>query len=182
MLRIRYALPKADEIMRLALLVTFSAIFIVLPVWMQLIRVSHLARNLRCKIEVQMELILNLVWAMLAVVCAGLWMRDARHCGVSPRVQAIALLLFIVILLPVISVTDDLQSLQYPAELDCCARRHCTGASSQSVFSAVAALPPMAIAEFPLLYLCKVAPGSSPLLPVKNPALAAIQNRPPPSA
>ena len=129
-----------------------------------------------------MELILNLAWVMLAVVCAGLWVHHARHNGVSPRVQAIALLMLVVILLPVISVTDDLQALQNPAELDCCARRHHAASSPHTIFHAIAALPPVMIAEPSFSFLCKIVPGGSPPPTVKNPALTSIQNRPPPVA
>jgi hypothetical protein len=130
----------------------------------------------------RMELTLNLVWATLSVVCAGLWMGYARRNGVSTRVQAIALLLFIVILLPVISVTDDLQALQNPAELDCCARRHHAASCPHSIFPAVATLPPPMVAELSFDSLRTGVPDHLFAVAVNNPALASIQNRPPPAA
>jgi hypothetical protein len=129
-----------------------------------------------------MELILNFAWMMLALTGAGLWMRHARRNGVTPRMQAVALLMLMVVLLPVISVTDDLQALQNPAELDCCARRHHAGTALQPIFPVVAALPSMAVAEASFSFLCRISPGGSSHRAVRNPALASIQNRPPPSA
>lgn len=71
-----------------------------------------------------MELILNLVWAVLA--CAGIlsWMHADKSTDSSKRTQVVALLMLIVILFPVISVTDDIWAAQNPAETDSCIRRH----------------------------------------------------------
>jgi hypothetical protein len=127
-----------------------------------------------------MELALNLVWVMLAALCAGLWMRHARRKGVSPQVQVVALLMLLVILLPVISVTDDLQSLQNPAELDCCARRYHAASCLRSFSTVVAALPPQAMAGLFIGFLRIAVPSYSQLSNVKIPAMASVQNRPPP--
>jgi hypothetical protein len=127
-----------------------------------------------------MELFLNLVWMLAAMVFVGLWLRLARRHGATPRVQAVALLMLIVILLPVISVTDDLQALQNPAELDCCARRHHAASCPHSIIPALAATPPPAFSELFIGFSHVAAPGCLPLPLVKIPALASIQNRPPP--
>jgi hypothetical protein len=129
-----------------------------------------------------MELILNLVWTMLAAVCAGFWMRHARRKSISPRAQAVALLVLVVILLPVISVTDDLQTLQNPAEIDCCARRHHAASSPHSIFPAVAMPPPPMMAKLSFGFLRIAAPDNIPAPTIKIPALESIQNRPPPAA
>lgn len=129
-----------------------------------------------------MEFILNLVWAMLAVVCSGLWMRHAHRSGIRPQVQAIALLMVLVILLPVISVTDDLQTLQFPAELDCCARRPHAALCPHSNYTVVATAPPPVMAELSFGILNSVVPELPSTIAVKIPALASIQNRPPPVA
>jgi hypothetical protein len=128
-----------------------------------------------------MELSLNLVWALLAVVLVRLWLLHASRNGVSTRTQFAALAMLIVILLPVISVTDDLQALQNPAELDCCARRHHAASFPHSVFPAVATLPPPVLAELSIGFLRFTAPSPVPAPQVKSPALASIQNRPPPA-
>jgi len=64
----------------------------------------------------RMELVLNLAWALSAVVFFCIWLRHARHAGADRRTQLVALAVLILILFPVISVTDDLQAMQNPAE------------------------------------------------------------------
>ena len=54
-----------------------------------------------------MEIILNLAWIFLAAVIMWLWLRYAPCEGASRRTQVAALAMLIVILFPVISVTDD---------------------------------------------------------------------------
>ena len=70
-----------------------------------------------------MELVLNLAWAFLASIMVGLWLRLAVRTGVNLRMQFVALAVLLLILFPVISVTDDLQVAQNPAEADCLVRR-----------------------------------------------------------
>jgi hypothetical protein len=129
-----------------------------------------------------MELILNFAWLVLAVLMFWLWMRPALPSSARQRTQVIALLMLIVILFPVISVTDDLWAAQNPAELDCCARRHHAVSSPHSIFPVTATLPPPVFAELSLDFLHFAAPGIRPAPLVVNPALASIQNRPPPVA
>jgi hypothetical protein len=129
-----------------------------------------------------MEIVLNLIWALLAVVMVRLWMSFARREGASPRTQLAALAILIAILFPIISVTDDLLTAQNPAEIECCARRNHAVSCPHSIFPAVAALPPPALAAPSLGFVRFVAPSSSSFPTVDNPALAPIQNRPPPAA
>jgi hypothetical protein len=129
-----------------------------------------------------MELLLNLVWMLLTAALVRLWLRHGSRDSVRWGTQAAALLMAAVILFPVISVTDDLLALQNPAELDCCARRHHAVSSPRSIPPASAALPAPIFAGVSLRFqrpaaLCRV---PAPL--VENPALASIQNRPPPAA
>jgi hypothetical protein len=129
-----------------------------------------------------MEIFLNLVWMLLAVVMVRLWLRYAPSQGANRRTQLVTLAMLVVIFFFVISVTDDLQALQNPAELDCCARRNHAAFSPHSTYSAVAALPPPVFAKPSVEFLCAVLPVSFPVQTVDNPALAPIQNRPPPVA
>jgi len=129
-----------------------------------------------------MEFILNLAWALSAVAFYCIWLRHARHSGSDRRTQLVALAVLVLILFPVISVTDDLQAMQNPAEADCCLRRDHAVAASHSIFPAVAALPPSVIAECRFGFQQLAAQGSRPAPAVDNPALARIQNRPPPVA
>lgn len=129
-----------------------------------------------------MEIVLNLIWVLLAVVIVRLWMSQARQEGASAMTQLAALAILIAILFPVISVTDDLLTIQNPAELECCARRNHAASCPQTVFPVVAALVPPAFAT-PLFGFLRFVPRSSSTdSSVNNPALVPIQNRPPPAA
>jgi hypothetical protein len=129
-----------------------------------------------------MELTLNLAWALLALWMLGAWLRTAPAAMRERRAQFVALAVVILILLPAISMTDDLIAAQNPAEVDCCVRR------DYDCFHAHASVPtPSAVpvSAFNGLRVCLVhllLPNllAAPL--AQTPALASIQNRPPPSA
>jgi len=129
-----------------------------------------------------MELTLNLVWALLAIAIVCLWLRFAPRAGASGRTQWAALTVLILILFPVISVTDDLQAVQNPAEVDSCLRRDHTSSHPHSIFPAIAALPLPALSELPFGFVNMAAPGHSPASVVDHPGLRTIHNRPPPVA
>lgn len=62
-----------------------------------------------------MELIFNLIWLALSSVLVGLWLWHRDRWADDPlrsslTVQIVALLLLVVILLPVVSLTDDLHA------------------------------------------------------------------------
>lgn len=129
-----------------------------------------------------MEFFLNLAGAFVALALVCLWLRWAPHAGVDRRTQLVALALLILILFPVISVTDDLQATQNPAELDSSVRRG-HGVSSVHFIVPTAVTPPQpALAELSLGFLRCAAPSNLLVPTVDHPGLAAIQNRPPPSA
>jgi hypothetical protein len=129
-----------------------------------------------------MEIVLNLVWMLLAAVSVRLWLRYASREGASRRTQVAALAMLTVILFPVISVTDDLQTAQNPAEIDCGARRNHEVSCSHSIHPMVAAVSPQVFDEPSFGFLRFVVSSSFPVPTVYNPALAPIQNRPPPAA
>ena len=130
-----------------------------------------------------MELTLNLAWTLLAVVIVCLWTRYAPRAGADRRLQFVALAVLILILFPVISVTDDLMAAQNPAEDDCCLRRdYAVSSAAHSTIPSMAALPQPVFTELPFAFLPFVAPGYRPVPVSDVPALAAIQNRPPPAA
>jgi hypothetical protein len=134
-----------------------------------------------------METVLNLAWALLAALMFCLWLRFSTRNGPnrqvdSPRMQFVALAVLILLLFPVISVTDDLQAVQNPAETDSCQRRDHVCSAPHYVFPVVAGLPLPAFAGLSFAYRRLVAPGTPSTTAVANPALAPIQNRPPPAA
>jgi hypothetical protein len=129
-----------------------------------------------------MELILNLVWALLAISSICLWVRVDCRKGAERYMPIVALLMLIVILFPVISVSDDLWSIQNPAETDTLQRRYDLASFAHFVFPPLPALcePELAEASFGFgnwaLHASPTIPAPSVPLPPK------IQNRPPPVA
>jgi hypothetical protein len=131
-----------------------------------------------------MEIVLNLAWVLLAVVSVLLWVRYARRVGASRRTQIAALAMLILILFPVISVSDDLQVALNLAEDDVYVRRNCAEAGPHSNFPApeVGNLPGPFFTGPSLVYLRMKAPSQLSAPTVDNPALTLVQNRPPPTA
>jgi hypothetical protein len=129
-----------------------------------------------------MELVLNLAWVLLATLMCCLWLRFAPRTGTDRHLQLAALMVLLLILFPVISVTDDLQAAQNPAETDCLLRRNHGCSPAQSIFPTVPALPPPAMADSPFGFLGRVAAGIPQAPAFDHSALAPIQNRPPPGA
>lgn len=70
-----------------------------------------------------MEVLSNLAWIAVALALWGLWLSEWRRVGrgaLRPtlRVQLTSLAVLTLILLPVISVSDDLQASHNPAEVE----------------------------------------------------------------
>jgi len=129
-----------------------------------------------------METSLNLVWALLAVALVCLWVYHAPRQGAGRWMQVAAVVTLMVILFPVISVTDDLLATQNPADVEVYLRRGHTAGSQHVILSAIARIPPVSFAGLFLGCQRLAAPSSLPIPTVDNPALAGIQNRPPPTA
>jgi hypothetical protein len=129
-----------------------------------------------------MELVLNLVWVLLTATMAVLWLRFSTRVGGSRRTQVVALIALLLLLFPVISVSDDLLALQNPAEVDCCGRRgHVAADLHVDLHPAAILAQPMA-AAIQLSVLRIASPGEVPSRVEDNACLSAIQNRPPPQA
>lgn len=129
-----------------------------------------------------MELALNLAWLTLAVSMVWAWVKHAPRAGVDRRVQFVALALVILILLPAISVTDDLMAARNPAEIETCVRRHhdcldlhaqvtATTALVVALFAGLPQEPAQSYASYPL---------PAPIL--HEPLLSSLETRPPPMA
>ncbi len=131
-----------------------------------------------------MELALNLGWAALAVWMVCVWLRRTPSRRQDRRAQMVALAMAILILLPAISMTDDLAAAQCPAVLDLSVRRsHDQDAHNpHCIFPAAASLPSVKFSCLPLQTTGKAALVARILVAVENPALIAIDNRPPPAA
>jgi hypothetical protein len=129
-----------------------------------------------------MELYLNYAWMCAAVTSACLWVRLGRRTLVHQHLSLVGLFLFIVILFPVISVTDDLWSVQNPAEAKTFQLREQRATSLHSASPGIEALLSRANAEFNFEPQRVSALLYGPLLAVDHPAPGPIQNRPPPWA
>jgi hypothetical protein len=137
-----------------------------------------------------MEFTLNLAWFLLAIAMVYVWLRQeprrqrrpAPREAFTRRAQMIALGLLLVILLPAISMTDDLLAAQNPAEVDCSLRRDHEYARPHAVFPAAPALPQPPLAGISFGHLDPSVIGLTSAPDVASPALTRIQNRPPPAA
>ena len=130
----------------------------------------------------RMELLLNLAWTLLASLMIGVWLRRAPRVGVEKRHQFVALAVLLLILFPVISVTDDLQAIQNAAETDCCQRRNHAFSGPHQLCASPAAMPAFAYAGISLAVLQSAVPASPVDPHLNDPAMHPIQNRPPPAA
>jgi hypothetical protein len=128
------------------------------------------------------EIFLNLAWTFLAIISLGLWMRFEHRTGAQSRMPLVALVMLLVMLFPVISVSDDLWSMQNPAETDTSLRRNQISQNLHSVFSVmVAPLAPL-FAQVNLDVQYFSAPVGLSTEKYALPALEGIDNRPPPAA
>lgn len=130
-----------------------------------------------------MELALNLAWLMLAVSMAVLWLRLAPEGWRDRRAQFVALALVLLILLPAVSVTDDLVAARFPPELTKKAFRR--GQDWEHHHVVLPVLAAWAIAMFRGLSLGPrraVATANRQIFVLRVPALSSIENRPPPAA
>jgi hypothetical protein len=135
------------------------------------------------ELDLVMELTLNLGWALLALGMLWAWVRMAPQRTSDRRIQIVALAVVILILLPAISMTDDLVAAQNPAEIDCCARRNHDHAACPHSITPTAAAPPLpCFTGISLAFVGVAGPSNLPSPFVENPSLASIQNRPPPAA
>ena len=132
-----------------------------------------------------MELFLNLAGALVAVAMVCLWLRwmpRASNGSVNLATQFIALALLILILFPVISVTDDLLAAQNPAETDSIQRRaHEVSGLCATISSAVCPVE-AALVTLPPVIWSQVAALRVELFLPATPVLAPVANRPPPTA
>jgi hypothetical protein len=70
-----------------------------------------------------MELSLNLVWLVTGLYMLTVWLLQPQRKGISRGHQALCLGIAILLLFPVISLSDDLVAAQTAREADCCLRR-----------------------------------------------------------
>ena len=138
------------------------------------------AHGIEC--VVGMELTLNLGWALLAALMAYLWLRHGPREGVSRATQLVALAVLLAILFPAISVSDDLQALHNPAEIDTSVRRTHVAANPHSILPTVVAYIQPMLAALSLGTPQFAGSREAPLVSENRPFLTEVSNRPPPAS
>jgi len=130
-----------------------------------------------------MEIILNLAWALFSAGLIWFWVRNSASNPAPRRAQILALMIVVLLLLPVISLSDDLVAAQGPAEADCCLRRALASHEAHpSVVPACLALPE------PLMHTLLLSGPSSDALEeyglISPPSFLprSLDSRPPPRA
>jgi hypothetical protein len=129
------------------------------------------------------EILLNLVWAALALLIVGLWLRVGSPAGSDRRRQIIAIAVLIAILFPVISVSDDLiAAVQSSSEQDTCQRRDYLASLNTHPLLPFAAIVSALIFDMNFGSPRFMIARSLPLPSVEHPELGVTGNRAPPVA
>jgi len=127
-----------------------------------------------------MESLFNLAWMLVAMASFGFWLKRGQRTSNGRRSSLLGLAMLVVILFPVISVSDDLWSAQNPAETDSSYRRVQSAGQTQKHFPVAAALPELIGAELNFEFLRMEVPRIAQSTAAINPAFEFIENRPPP--
>jgi hypothetical protein len=127
-----------------------------------------------------MEPLFNLVWVLVASAGVWFWFKRGRRTRKGESSSLVGLAMLAVMLFPVISVSDDLWSLQNPAERDTCQRRDHSDGHFQPHFPATPALTEPIGAELSFPFRRLDMPHLAELTASINPAFGFIENRPPP--
>ena len=128
-----------------------------------------------------MEIILNIAWALCSLGLILLWARGSRSNPVSRRTQIFALAMVVLLLLPVISLSDDLMAMQGPAETDTCLRRALNpGDLHPSVAAACWAFPAPIVTELAWSSFTQGTQESYRWIAKPNSFPRSLESRPPP--
>lgn len=127
-----------------------------------------------------MELILNLAWGLLAIAGVCLWAGTDRRKGAERYMPVVALFMLIILLFPVISVSDDLWSIQNPAETNSVQRRDHLVFPTHSIIPAL--IFPCRTSEIRFGFRNWIARADVTTPALCVPPQIRIQNRPPPAA
>jgi hypothetical protein len=129
-----------------------------------------------------MEIILNLAWGLCSLGLIWFWVRT-RDANPTPRkMQILALAMVVLLLLPVISLSDDLLAMQGPAETDSCLRRALHPDDSHpSVVPAALALPEQMMTALMLSAISQEAVQNYRLTPPAPVRTRSLDSRPPPT-
>ena len=135
-----------------------------------------------------MELLCNLVWVAVTLALWSIWLvrqRHAKTASILPAiaVQLISLAALTAILLPVISITDDLQAANNPAEVERSAGKRDHLFSFQQAHQGAPGVVALVVSGFrpSLLTRISLLPADSAISSVGVAHLLAPWSRPPPA-
>ncbi len=129
-----------------------------------------------------MEVFLNLAWLLMALILISLWDLFKPQEGDRRANSVIALAMLIVVLFPVVSVSDDLWSVQNPAEADTSLRRDHLDPSAHAAFPVVLGSPESIFCGLDNTWVFNRVMCQRPLITPQSRLPESIQNRPPPTA
>lgn len=128
-----------------------------------------------------MEITLNLAWVLCSLGLIWFWLRTRDANSTPRRTQILALAVVVLLLLPVISLSDDLMAMQGPAETDSCLRRALhSNDTHPSVVPASLALPEQMMTALLLSGFSQEAVQSYRVTPPAPVRTRALDSRPPP--
>lgn len=131
-----------------------------------------------------MEFALNLGWVVLAMLMCWFWLRHPALRERAPRrTQFVALALVLATMFIVITLYDDMAMAQIAAETSGVQREDSSSSvSAQAMQHPVATLTHLPFLELRLQTRYVGVLAHHPALNPRSPAVASIQNRPPPAA
>jgi hypothetical protein len=130
-----------------------------------------------------MEITLNLAWMMCSLLLIGFWLRNTASNPVPRKMQFLALAMVVMMLLPVISLSDDLMAMQGPSETDISVRRALhPGEGHPSLVPIALASPEQIFTALTWSGYSLVAAKKERLAPSVSALTRSLDRRPPPSA
>lgn len=131
-----------------------------------------------------MEMFLNLAWLAVAALIIALWLHGGNEDASSTRRrQLVAIAVLLVILFPVISLSDDLLAVQSSSETDNYLRRdHLVPSDTHPAQPVLGIVTAAIFAGIGLGPVRIDSPGSLCILKPVSPDLSCLYNRPPPTA
>lgn len=128
-----------------------------------------------------MEILLNITWAVCSLILIGFWVRRGIATSIPRHRQLLALGMAVLLLLPVISLSDDLLAMQAPAETDTCVRRVQQPDNSHPALWPFAAALPSTMYMPALIGLLSMPLSPAEQAPTRSiPVHPATDSRPPP--
>jgi len=130
-----------------------------------------------------MEIVLNIAWLLCSLGLIWFWARSNRSGRIPRKTQMLALAMVVLLLLPVISLSDDLMAMQGPAEADTSMRKALhTDEGHLQMPPTSFVLPELVFALLPLSGASQVAIQNASLAPAPPMLIRSLDRRPPPRA